>query len=236
MRFTDVFVRRPVLATVVSLLILLLGTRALLSLEVREYPKTEQALVTVTTAYPGADADLVQSFITEPLQRAASEAEGIDYVTSTSRQGVSIIQAFMELDYDPYDALAEIQGKVASERNTLPREALDPEISLSTSEGWALIYMALTSEDMNTAQMTDYSLRSIVPRLQALPGVSLMFPTQANSVFVELPPSAIEALKAKGWTFYTFIGAGGARFVCAWNTTVELLDELLADIRDVLAR
>ncbi|MDZ7826912.1 MAG: efflux RND transporter permease subunit [Gammaproteobacteria bacterium] len=162
----------------------------------REYPKTEQALVTVTTAYPGADADLVQAFITEPLQRAASEAEGIDYVTSTSRQGVSIIQAFMELDYDPYDALAEIQGKVASERNTLPREALDPEISLSTSEGWALIYMALTSEDMNTAQMTDYSLRSIVPRLQALPGVAkaAINGDQTMALRVWLDPQRLTAL------------------------------------------
>jgi multidrug efflux pump len=185
-----------VLASVVSLLILLLGTRALLSLEVREYPKTEQALVTVTTAYPGADADLVQSFITEPLQRAASEAEGIDYVTSTSRQGVSIIQAYMALDYDPYDALAEIQGKVASERNTLPREALDPVISLSTSEGWALIYMALTSEDMNTAQMTDYTLRSIVPRLQALPGVAQagINGDQTMALRVWLDPQRLTAL------------------------------------------
>ena len=165
MRVTDVFVQRPVLASVISLLILLLGVRALLELEVREYPKTEQALVTISTAYPGADADLVQAFITEPLQRAASEAEGIDYVTSNSRQGVSIIQAFMALNYDPYDALAEIQGKIASERNTLPREALDPVISLSTSDGWALMYLAMTSETMNTAQMTDYTLRSIVPRL-----------------------------------------------------------------------
>ncbi|MEZ5560604.1 MAG: efflux RND transporter permease subunit [Pseudomonadales bacterium] len=172
MKITDVFVRRPVLSSVISLLILLLGVRSLLSLELREYPKTEQALVTVMTAFPGADADLVQSFITEPLQRAASEAEGIDYVTSNSRQGVSMIQAYMNLNYDPYDALAEIQGKIASERNNLPREALDPVISLSTSEGWALIYMALVSEDMNTAQMTDYTLRSIVPRLQALSGVA----------------------------------------------------------------
>ena len=102
----------------------------------------------------------------------ASEAEGLDYVTSVSRQGVSIIQAYMSLNYDPYDALAEIQGKIASERNSLPREAEDPVISLSTSEGWALVYLALVGETMNTAQMTDYTLRSVVPRLQALPGVA----------------------------------------------------------------
>ncbi len=196
MKLTDVFVRRPVLASVLSLLILLLGARSLLSLEVREYPKTEQALVTVATAFPGADADLVQSFITEPLQRAASEAEGIDYVTSNSRQGVSIIQAYMALNYDPYDALAEIQGKIASERNNLPREALDPVISLSTSEGWALIYMALTSENMNTAQMTDYTLRSIVPRLQALPGVAKagINGDQTMALRVWLDPQRLTAL------------------------------------------
>ncbi|MEQ8860665.1 MAG: efflux RND transporter permease subunit [Pseudomonadales bacterium] len=196
MNLTDVFVRRPVLASVVSLLILLLGVRSLVSLEVREYPKTEQALVTVTTAFPGADADLVQSFITEALQRAASEAEGIDYVTSSSRQGVSIIQAYMALNYDPYDALAEIQGKIASERNNLPREALDPVISLSTSDGWALIYMALTSETMNTAQMTDYTLRSIVPRLQALPGVAKagINGDQTMALRVWLDPQRLTAL------------------------------------------
>lgn len=196
MNFTDVFVRRPVLATVVSLMILVLGARSLLELELREYPKTEQALITVTTAYPGADAELVQSFITEPLQRAASEAEGIDYVTSTSRQGVSIIQAYMQLNYDPYDALAEIQGKIASERNNLPREALDPELAMSTSEGLALIYMALTSDTMNSAQMTDYSLRSIIPRLQALSGVAKasINGDQTMALRVWLDPQRLTAL------------------------------------------
>ncbi len=196
MSFTDVFVRRPVLASVISLLILLLGLRSILSLELREYPKTEQALVTVTTVFPGADADLVQAFITEPLQRAASEAEGIDYVSSISRQGVSIIQAYMALNYDPYDALAEIQGKIGSERNSLPREAEDPVISLSTSDGWALIYLALVSEDMNTAQMTDYALRSIVPRLQALPGVakSAINGDQTMALRVWLDPVRLTAL------------------------------------------
>jgi len=172
MKITDTFVQRPVLATVLSLLILLLGLRSVLSLEIREYPKTEQAVVTVTTAFPGAEADLVQSFITVPLQRAVAEAEGIDYVESNSRQGLSTVQAYMALNYDPYDALAEIQGKVASERNNLPSETRDPVITLATSEGWALIYLALVSEAMNTAQMTDYALRTIVPRLQALPGVA----------------------------------------------------------------
>ncbi|MEQ9003661.1 MAG: efflux RND transporter permease subunit [Pseudomonadales bacterium] len=172
MNFTDIFVRRPVLASVVSLLILVLGLRSIATLEVREYPEAEQAMVTVMTVFPGADADLVQSFISVPLQRAVAEADGIDYVESSSSQGVSIVRAYMRLNYDAYDALAEIQGKVASERNNLPNEAQDPVISLSTSDSWALIYIALLSDQMNTAQMTDYTLRSIVPRLQALPGVA----------------------------------------------------------------
>ncbi len=172
MRFTDVFVGRPVLATVISLLILLVGARSLALLEIREYPKAERAVVMVTTAYPGADADLVQSFITTPLQRAISEADGIDYLVSNSRQGVSTIEANMALNYDPNAAIAEIQAKVASQRSVLPREAMDPVIDLRTGQTFALMYLAFVSEEMNPSQITDYLLRSVIPRLQAIPGVS----------------------------------------------------------------
>jgi multidrug efflux pump len=172
LNFTDTFVRRPVLASVISLLVLLVGIRAAGLLELREYPESNRATITVTTAYPGADADLVQSFITVPLQRAISEAEGIDYLTSDSRQGVSIIEAFMELNYDPNAAIAEIQAKVASQRNLLPQESMDPVIDSRTSLGWALMYLAFTSQEMSPAQVTDYLHRSVIPRLQAIPGVA----------------------------------------------------------------
>jgi multidrug efflux pump len=172
MSFTDRFVARPVLATVVSLLILLVGLRSLALLELREYPRAERSVVVVTTAYPGADADLVQSFITTPLQRAISEAEGIDYLTSISRQGTAVIEANMALNYDPNAAIAEIQAKVASQRNVLPREAMDPVIDLRTGQSFALMYLAFVSDEMNPSQITDYLMRSAIPRLQAVDGVA----------------------------------------------------------------
>ncbi len=172
MSITDLFVKRPVLATVVSLLILLVGLRAVGMLEVRQYPYTMRAVIHVTTAYPGADSQLVQSFITAPLQRVISEAEGIDYMTSTSRQGVSAIQAYMELNYDPNAAIAEIQAKVASQRNILPESAEDPVIDMRNDQGFALMYLAFYSQSMTPEQITDYLMRSVTPRLQAIPGVA----------------------------------------------------------------
>ena len=172
MRFTDTFVSRPVLATVISLLILLVGLRSLGLLELREYPEAERAVVVVMTAYPGAHSNLVQSFITTPLQRAISEAEGIDYLVSNSRQGVSIIEANMALNYDPNAAIAEIQAKVASQKTVLPREALDPVIDMRSSATFALMYLAFVSETMNPSQITDYLMRGVIPKLQAIPGVA----------------------------------------------------------------
>ncbi|MDA0339571.1 MAG: efflux RND transporter permease subunit, partial [Proteobacteria bacterium] len=172
MNFTDIFVKRPVLASVVSLMILLIGVRSLGLMELREYPETKRAIVTVTTAYPGADSELIQSFITVPLQRAVSEAEGIDYLVSNSRQGVSIIEAYMELNYDPNDAVAEIQAKVASQRGILPEESEDPVIDSRDDQGFALIYIGFLSDEMNSAEITDYVRRSVIPRLQAIPGVA----------------------------------------------------------------
>jgi len=171
MRFTDLFVRRPVLSTVVSLLILLLGLRAALELEVRQYPKLESTTVTVSTAYPGADSELVKGFITTPLQQAIAESEGIDYLASTSSQGVSTIEARMVLNYDANDALAEIQSKVASQRNVLPEAARDPVITSTTGESTALMYIAFFSESIPVPEITDYLAREVQPRLQALQGV-----------------------------------------------------------------
>ncbi|BES73063.1 multidrug efflux RND transporter permease subunit MexW [Marinobacter nanhaiticus D15-8W] len=171
MRFTDIFVHRPVLSTVVSLLILLLGVRAAMDMEVREYPQLESTTVTVTTAYPGASSDLIKGFITTPLQQAIAEASGIDYLTSTSSQGTSTIEAHMELNYDANAALAEIQAKVASQRNVLPEDAQDPVITSTTGDSTALMYIAFYSETMPVPQITDYLTRVVQPKLQALSGV-----------------------------------------------------------------
>ncbi len=172
MRLTDTFVQRPVLASVVSLLILVIGLRAFASLEVRQYPKTRDTVVTVTTNYAGASSELVKGFITTPLQQAIAEADGIDYLSAASTQGRSRIEAHMELNYDSNAAVAEIQAKVASQRNVLPAEAEDPVIDSTTGDPTALMYLAFYSTRMTPSQITDYLLRVVQPKLQAVPGVA----------------------------------------------------------------
>ena len=172
MKFTDTFIHRPVLASVVSLLILVVGLRAIAALEVRQFPETRDTVVTVTTTYPGASGELVKGFITTPLQQAIAEADGIDFLLSTSIQGRSVIEAYMELNYDSNAAVAEIQAKVASQRTVLPEDADDPVIDSTTGDTTALMYLAFFSEAMSPSQITDYLLRVVQPRLQAVPGVA----------------------------------------------------------------
>ncbi|MDY6980808.1 MAG: efflux RND transporter permease subunit [Pseudomonadota bacterium] len=172
MKFTDIFIHRPVLATVVSLMILLIGLRSLGMLEVRQYPEMKNTVVTITTVYPGASSDLVKGFVTTPIQQAVAEANGIDYIMSTSSQGQSTIEVYMQLDYDPNAAVAEIQAKVASKRNELPAEVEDPVIDSSTGDSTALMYVAFFSEQIPRAQITDYVLRVSQPQIQALAGVA----------------------------------------------------------------
>ena len=171
MKFTDIFVQRPVLATVVSLLILLIGLRAAFDLTVREFPDTQDAVITVETAYIGADADLIRGFITTPLEQEVAQAEGIDFVESTSVQGLSVIEANLELDYDPYRALTEITALVDQVRNDLPGDAQDPTIDLSVGDATAAMYMSFFSDRMNAAQITDYLEREVRPVLDTVPGV-----------------------------------------------------------------
>ncbi len=171
MKFTDLFVQRPVLASVVSLLILVVGLRAIAALELRQYPETENTVVTISTVYPGANSELVKGFITTPLQQAIAEADGIDYLSSNSKQGTSTIEAHMRLNYDANAAVAEIQAKVASQRNVLPANAEDPVITSQTGESTALMYVALYSDTMQPSQITEYMLRVVQPKIQAVPGV-----------------------------------------------------------------
>jgi len=171
MRFTDIFIQRPVLATVVSLLIVLLGARAYLDLTVREYPQAENATVTIQTIYTGANADLVKGFITTPLESEIASAQGIDYVESTSVQGVSIITAHLELNYDPYDALTQIASKVDKVRGELPQEAEDPTLDLQVGETTAAMYISFFSDVLERNQITDYLTRVVQPKLNTVPGV-----------------------------------------------------------------
>jgi len=170
--FTDIFIRRPVLAIVVNLVILIAGFQAIRSVNVRQYPRSENAAVTVSTIYVGASADLVRGFITTPLERAIAAADGIDYIESSSRLGVSTITIRLKLNYDANKALAEISSKVDQVRNDLPPEAEVPVINIESADSqFAAAYLSFSSDILEANQITDYLVRIVQPRLTALEGV-----------------------------------------------------------------
>src|SRR6185295_6307938 len=157
MKFTDLFIKRPVLAMVVNLVILIAGLQAVRTLSVRQFPRSDMANIVVTTAYVGANADLVRGFITAPLERAIAGADGIDYLESASSQGVSTITVHLKLNYDTNAALTQVQAKVAQVRNQLPPEAEAPIIDLQTSDAqFAAAYLGFSARDLNQNQITDY--------------------------------------------------------------------------------
>ena len=172
MRVTDLFVKRPVLALVVNLVILIAGLQAIRSLSVRQYPRSDIAVVRVGTAYVGASADLVRGFITTPLERVIASADGIDYMESSSAQGLSTITVHLRLNYDTNAALTQIQAKVAQVRNQLPPEAEAPVIELETADTqFAAMYLGFASDELDQNQITDYLTRVVQPRLSAISGV-----------------------------------------------------------------
>ena len=171
MNFTDIFIRRPVLASVVSLLILALGLRSLDLLPIRQYPRTENAVVTVSTTYTGADAATVAGFITTPLENSIAQANGIDYMTSSSSLGRSVITANLILNYDTGKALTEINTKVNAVLNKLPPDAQQPVINVEVGETIASMYIGYESSTLPSNNITDYLLRVVQPQLQAVPGV-----------------------------------------------------------------
>jgi multidrug efflux pump len=172
MQLTDLFIRRPVLSIVVSLVILLAGLQSIRSLSVRQFPRTDIAVVTVTTAYVGANADLVRGFITTPLERVIASADGIDYLESSSAQGVSTITVHLRLNYDTNAALTQVQAKVAQVRNDLPPEAEAPVIQVQTADAqFAAMYLGFASKDLDQTQISDYLTRVVQPRLSAVSGV-----------------------------------------------------------------
>jgi multidrug efflux pump len=171
MHFTDIFIRRPVLASVISLLILVLGLRAYAVLPILQFPRTENAVVTVTTIYYGADPDVVAGFITTPLENAIAQANGIDYMTSTSQSGVSTITINLRLNYDPDKALTEINTKVNSVLNQLPTGTLQPTLTVKIGQTIDAMYIGFNSDTLKPNQITDYLVRVVQPKLQAVPGV-----------------------------------------------------------------
>src|SRR3989441_1451997 len=171
MRFTDLFIRRPVLAIVINLLIVIAGVQAIRSLNVRQYPRSENAAITVTTAYVGATADLVRGFVTTPLERVIAAADGIEYIESESKQNSSVIRARLRLNYDSTKALAEISSKVDQVRRDLPPEAEIPALNIESADSqFAAAYLSFSSQFLKQNEITDYLFRVVQPRLSALEG------------------------------------------------------------------
>ena len=172
MHLTDLFIRRPVLSIVISLVILIAGLQSIRSLTVRQFPKTDIAVVTVNTAYIGANADLVRGFITSPLERVIASADGIDYIESSSSQSISTITVHLKLNYDTNAALTQIQSKVAEVRNDLPPEAQAPVIQVQTADSqFASMYLGFASKDLDQSEISDYLTRVVQPKLSAVSGV-----------------------------------------------------------------
>src|SRR5262247_564811 len=172
MKLTDLFIRRPVLAIVVNLVILIAGLQSIRTLAVRQYPRSDIAVINVSTVYVGASANLVRGFITTPLERVIASADGIDYLESSSAQSLSTITVHLKLNYDTNAALTQIQAKVAQVRNTLPPEAEAPEIELETADNrFAALYLGFSSADLDQNQITDYLTRVVQPKLSAISGV-----------------------------------------------------------------
>jgi multidrug efflux pump len=198
MKFTDLFIRRPVLAVVVNLAILLAGLQAIRSVTVRQYPRSDVAIVRVTTVYIGASADLVRGFISTPLERVIAGADGIDYLESSSTQGISMITVHLQLNYDTNAALTQIQAKVAQVRNELPPEAEAPIIELETADTqFAAMYLGFSSDDINQNQITDYLNRVVQPKLSAISGVQRaeIFGERTFAMRIWLKPDKMAALE-----------------------------------------
>ena len=219
MKFTDTFIQKPVLALVVSAMILVLGLRALAQLPVREYPESQIAAVTVTTAYFGADADVIAGFITAPLEAAIAQAQGIDYIFSTSLNGASVITVNLRLNYDATKALSEISAQVNSVLNQLPEGAQQPSLKISTGENTASMYLGFTSDTLAANQITDFLLRVVQPKLLGIAGVQQaeIFGARQFALRVWMDP---QRLAAYGLTAADVYGAlGNNNYISAIGST-----------------
>jgi multidrug efflux pump len=197
MKITDLFVRRPVLATVVNVAILIAGLWSVRSLSVRQFPRSDIAVIRVTTAYIGASPDLVRGFITTPLERVIASADGIDFLESSSAQGLSTITAHLKLNFDTNAALTQIQAKVAQVRNQLPPEAEAPVIELESQDTqFPAAWLGFASSDLDQNQITDYLVRVVQPKLSAISGVqrAQIFGDRTFAMRVWLKPEKMAAL------------------------------------------
>jgi multidrug efflux pump len=209
MKFTDLFVERPVLSAVVSLLILVLGLRAIFGLPITQYPETENATVTVSTTYYGADAATMAGFITQPLEQAIAQAQGIDYLSSSSSTGLSVITATLRLNYDSNRALTEISTKVNSVRNQLPPQAQQPVLTVQVGQTTDTMYIGYFSNTLPTNGLTDYIVRVVKPKLDAIEGVQTaeILGSRQYALRAWLDPDRMAAHNITAADVYTALGA-----------------------------
>ncbi|RFF31085.1 efflux RND transporter permease subunit [Wenzhouxiangella sediminis] len=209
MKFTDIFITKPVLATVVSLFILLLGLRAAGDLNVRQYPELQNAVISVSTAYIGADADLVQGFITTPMEREVATAEGIDYIVSTTVPGASNIQAYLDIETDPNEALTQVAAKVNKLRGELPDAAEDPIVDLAEGQSTAAMYLSFYSELLDNNQITDYLVRVVEPKLSTIPGVqrAQILGAETFAMRIWLDPARMTSLEVTASDVYAALAS-----------------------------
>ena len=207
--FTDYFIKRPVLSLVISTMIVLLGIQAFFNTQVRQYPELETTLISITTAYPGASAELIQGFISTPVQQAVSSTEGIDFVRSSSSNSVSRVEVHMKLGFDADAALTEVSAKVASIRGELPAESEDPVVAKESAQGFALAYYSFYSETLSDVEVTDYLLRTVQPALSTVRGVAEaeILGGKTYSMRIWMDPVRMAAMNVSAADIVTAIGA-----------------------------
>ena len=207
--FTDLFIKRPVLSLVISVMIVLLGAQAFFEIQVRQYPELETSVISITTAYPGASAELIQGFISTPIQQAVSSTAGIDYLRSSSSNSVSTVEVHMKLGIDADIALTEVSTKVSSIREELPAEAQDPVIAKTSATGFALAYYGFYSKTLSDVEVTDYLLRTIQPALSTIKGVAQaeILGGKTYSMRIWMDPIRMAALKVSAADIVNAIGA-----------------------------
>lgn len=218
--FTDIFVRRPVVSVVVSIVIIIAGIQALWTLSVRQFPRSEIANVTIATVYIGASADVVRGFVTTAIERSIASAEGIDYVESKSLLGLSLVTAHLKINYDATRALADITAKVNQVRNELPVEAEIPSISVQSADSeFAAVYLSFASDTLSQSQITDYVVRAIQPRFAALTGVQNgeIYGARTFAMRIWLKPVQMAALNVSPAEVRTALAANN--YLAAVGTT-----------------
>ena len=222
MHFTDLFIKRPVLATVVSLMLLLIGLQSASRLQIRQYPELSQTSITITTTYPGANAELIKGFLTTPLEQAVASTEGIDTIVSSSQQNVSTITLNLRLNANPDRAMTDVLSKINQVKSTLPREANDPIVLKKTGQGFALMYISFNSATMTASQITDYLTRVVQPGLQTLEGVgeAQILGGQTFAMRIWLDP---ERMAARGVT------PGDVRLALAANNFTSAAGQVKGD-------